>query len=146
MKILVIDGPNLNLLGQREKDLYGATDYAALCKELDAYAQSRGAAVEHFQSNHEGALIDKIHGAAADALIINAGGLTHTSVSLRDALSARRLPAVEVHITNIYAREDFRQKSLLSAVCTAVLCGFGTEGYRYAIDFLTKDRDKKGSR
>jgi 3-dehydroquinate dehydratase-2 len=138
MKILVLNGPNLNLLGTREKELYGGVSYDAMCKTLDAFAKERGVTLEHFQSNHEGALIDKIHAAKVDAFIVNAGGLTHTSVSLRDALAARALPAVEAHITNIYAREEFRQKSLLSGVCTAVICGMGIEGYKYAIDFLAK--------
>jgi len=140
MKILILNGPNLNLLGQREESVYGKADCAALCKELDAHAKRLGAEVEHFQSNHEGALIDAVQSAKADALIINAGGLTHTSVSLRDALAARRLPSVEVHISNIYAREEFRQKSLLSGAVTAVICGMGFNGYKYAMDFLVKGK------
>lgn len=138
MKILVLNGPNLNLLGSREKDIYGRADYNELCKTLDGYASGR-AALEHFQSNHEGMLIDKIQTTDADALIVNMGGYTHTSVSIRDALAARGLPAVEVHISNIYAREEFRQKSLISGVCKAVICGMGFDGYKFAVDFLVKN-------
>lgn len=136
MKILVLNGPNLNMLGQREKSVYGSLDYDALIRELTAFAKQKKCALECFQSNHEGALIDKIHQSDCDAIVLNAGGLTHTSVALRDALSSISKPAVEVHISNIYAREDFRHRSLLSAVCAGVICGLGFEGYKYAIDFL----------
>jgi 3-dehydroquinate dehydratase-2 len=139
MKILILNGPNLNLLGKREKELYGNAGYTALCSDLEKYAKKYGADTEQFQSNHEGEIIDKIHLTDADAIIINAGGLTHTSVSIRDALAACKISVVEVHITNIYAREKFRQKSLLSGVCTAVVCGMGTDGYKYAIEYLVKN-------
>lgn len=138
MKILVINGPNLNMLGQREKYIYGTQDYTALCNLLNGRAKDAGAKIELFQTNHEGEIIDKIQDTNADAIIINAGGYTHTSVSIRDALSARCLPAVEVHISNIYAREEFRQKSLITGVCTASVIGMGFEGYIFALDFLVK--------
>ncbi len=137
LKILLINGPNLNLLGTREPEVYGHTTLAQIEAAAISQAQAAGAALVCFQSNHEGALIDRIHAArteSVDAIVINPGGLTHTSVALRDALSAVAIPFIEVHISNIHQREVFRQHSYLSAVARGVVCGLGTGGYRAAID------------
>src|SRR5262249_2573365 len=116
MKILVLHGPNLNLLGEREPDVYGRTTLAEIDAKLRELGSKRGATVESFQSNHEGALIDRIQAArrSHQAIIINPGGLTHTSVALRDALAATTLPVVEVHLSNVYAREEFRHHSYVA--------------------------------
>ena len=142
IKLLLLNGPNLNLLGTREPEVYGSITL----KEIEAAAQlqatSANAECQSFQSNHEGALIDRIHAAKAeqvDAIIINPGGLTHTSVALRDALTAVAIPFIEVHISNIHQRESFRQHSYLSGVAKGVICGLGTDGYRLAIDFALKN-------
>jgi 3-dehydroquinate dehydratase-2 len=134
-QIHVIHGPNLNLLGTREPDVYGHTTLEEINGELTAVAKERGAQLAFFQSNHEGALIDRIQEAAtvADGILINPGGLTHTSVSLRDALAATSLPVVEVHVSNVYARESFRQHSHVSAVALGVVSGFGPRSYRYGL-------------
>lgn len=135
-RILLLNGPNLNLLGQREPERYGQAtlaDTVARCRDL---AGRLGAALDDFQSNHEGALVDRIHAAASDgttAIIINAGGYTHSSVALRDALLGVGLPFFEVHISNIHAREAFRQHSLLADAAAGVLVGCGTDGYLLAL-------------
>ncbi len=145
MKILLLNGPNLNLLGTREPQLYGATTLAeveAMCREL---AAGHGATLEAFQSNHEGALIDRIHAArgdGVDAIVINPGGLTHTSVALRDALVGVAIPFIELHVSNVYAREPFRHDSFLSAVAKGVLAGFGVDGYRMALLHLLRGAGK----
>lgn len=139
MKILVLNGPNLNLLGTREPQVYGATTLAEVEAMLHALASARGAELECFQSNHEGGLIDRIHaarGAGVDAIVINPGGLTHTSVALRDALAGVALPFVEVHISNVHRRETFRHRSYLAGIALAVLAGFGADGYRIAVEHL----------
>jgi 3-dehydroquinate dehydratase II len=139
MKILVLNGPNLNLLGTREPQTYGATTLAEVEAGLLELGASRGAEVRCFQSNHEGALIDRIHAArveAVDAIVINPGGLTHTSVALRDALAGVAIPFVEVHISNVHRRETFRHHSYLSGIALAVLAGLGTDGYRLALTHL----------
>ncbi len=136
--LLLINGPNLNLLGSREPEVYGATTLAEIEQAAAAQAQGMGAKLVHFQSNHEGELIDRIHaarGEGVDAIVINPGGFTHTSVALRDALAGVAIPFVEVHISNIHKRESFRHHSYLSDVAAGVVCGFGTDGYRYAIEF-----------
>lgn len=136
MKILLINGPNLNLLGTREPQTYGKTTLAELEASMGAAAAAAGATLRCFQSNHEGALIDRIHAArveAVEAIVINPGGLTHTSVALRDALAGVAIPFIEVHISNVHAREAFRHRSLLSDVATGVLAGFGVDGYRMAL-------------
>ena len=136
--LLLINGPNLNLLGTREPEVYGATSLAEIEKAAVAQAQETGATLTHFQSNHEGELIDRIHaarGEGIDAIVINPGGFTHTSVALRDALAGVAIPFVEVHISNIHKRESFRHHSYLSDIATGVVCGFGVDGYRYAIAF-----------
>ncbi len=141
MKILLLNGPNLNLLGMREPQTYGTTTLAeveAMCLRI---AGEHGAMLEAFQSNHEGALIDRIHAARGDgveAIVINPGGLTHTSVALRDALAGVAIPFIEVHISNVHAREAFRQHSFLSGIAKGVLAGFGVDGYRMALSHLLR--------
>ncbi len=142
-KLLLLNGPNLNLLGSREPEVYGKTTLADIEAAALAQAADAGASLACFQSNHEGALIDRIHAARSegvDAIVINPGGLTHTSVALRDALAGVAIPFVEVHISNIYQREAFRHHSFLSAIALGTICGLGTEGYRFAIDFALKKR------
>lgn len=142
-KLLLLNGPNLNLLGTREPAVYGATTLADIEQAASAQAQAAGAEIACFQSNHEGALIDRIHAArqeGVDAIVINPGGLTHTSVALRDALAGVDIPFVEVHISNIYKREEFRHHSFLSAIAQGTICGLGVDGYRFAIDFALKQR------
>ncbi|HEX7648870.1 MAG TPA: type II 3-dehydroquinate dehydratase [Noviherbaspirillum sp.] len=140
-KLLLINGPNLNMLGTREPEVYGSTTLADIEQAAAAQAAAAGASLASFQSNHEGALIDRIQQArqdAVDAIVINPGGLTHTSVALRDALAAVDIPFVEVHISNIHKREAFRHHSYLSGIAVGVICGLGVEGYRAAIDFALK--------
>ncbi len=141
--LLLLNGPNLNLLGTREPEVYGATTLAQVEQAASEQAAAAGARLLCFQSNHEGALIDRIHaarGEAVDAIVINPGGLTHTSVALRDALAGVAIPFIEVHISNIYQREAFRHHSFLSAIARGTICGLGIEGYRLAIDFVLKTR------
>ncbi len=140
-KILLVNGPNLNLLGTREPEVYGLTTLADIERAAFEQAQAAGAALVSYQSNHEGALIDRIHDArkeGVDAIVINPGGLTHTSVALRDALAGVAIPFVEVHISNVHQREAFRHHSFLSAIAVGVICGLGVEGYRAAIEFALK--------
>ena len=134
--ILVLHGPNLNLLGTREPHLYGHTTLDDIDQDLLRYGHELGVTVETFQSNGEGALIDRIHQARqrAQALIVNAGGYTHTSVALRDALAGVGLPVIEVHLTNLAAREEFRHRSLLAPVCVGQITGLGAFGYRLALE------------
>ena len=139
MKILVLNGPNLNLLGTREPQTYGATTLLQLEAGLHTLAAERGAALDCFQSNHEGALIDRIHAArleSVDAIIINPGGLTHTSVALRDALAGVAIPFIELHISNVHKREEFRHHSYLSGIAVAVIAGLGVAGYALALRFV----------
>lgn len=140
-KILVLHGPNLNLLGLREPHVYGSTTLADLDARLQARGKELGVDVHCFQSNHEGALIDALHEArtTAKAVIINPGGYTHTSVALRDAISAISIPVVEVHISNVYAREEFRHKSLISAVCKGKISGLGWKSYLLALEYLAAE-------
>jgi 3-dehydroquinate dehydratase II len=136
--ILLINGPNLNLLGTREPAIYGSTTLADIERAAAVQVTAAGAAFGYFQSNHEGALIDRIHAAKTDgvnAIVINPGGLTHTSVALRDALAAVAIPFVEVHISNVHQREAFRQHSYLSGIATGVICGLGVDGYAAALEF-----------
>ena len=137
-QIQVIHGPNLNLLGTREPEIYGRTSLDEINAELAAVAKERGSDVEFFQSNHEGALIDRIQEAIswADAILINPGGLTHSSVSLRDALAATGLPVVEVHLSNVFAREEFRRHSTVSGIAIGVVSGFGPASYRLGLHAL----------
>lgn len=144
MKILVINGPNLNLLGVREKEIYGEKSYAELCAFIDACCAEEGAACEIFQSNHEGAIVDRIQQAygSEDAIVINPAAYTHTSVAILDALRAVALPAVEVHLSRLSGRESFRQISYISPACEKTIEGKGFEGYREAIRFLTREKKK----
>ena len=139
--LLLLNGPNLNLLGTREPEVYGASTLADIESAAQAQAQAAGASLSCFQSNHEGALIDRIHAArteGVDAIVINPGGLTHTSVALRDALAGVAIPFVEVHISNIHKREAFRHHSYVSAVAQAVICGCGTQGYVLALERMAQ--------
>lgn len=141
MKILVINGPNLNFLGIREKNLYGANTYLDLCNLINEHAKKKGIEIEVFQSNHEGAIVDKIQDAYfknVDGIIINAGAYTHTSIAILDALKSVQIKTVEVHITDINKREEFRKLSYIKEVATESIIGHGIQGYIEAIDFLTK--------
>lgn len=139
MKILVINGPNLNMLGIREPDIYGKQDFAALEAFIRRAAEECGAQVELFQSNHEGAIVDKIQWAYGkmDGIVINPAAYTHTSVAILDALKAVGLPAVEVHLSDVNAREEFRHISYAGMACEKSFIGMGFEGYRAAIQYLT---------
>lgn len=138
LKIGVLHGPNLNLLGTREPERYGTATLPEIEMELRAAGDALAATLEFFHSNHEGELIDWVQGARGrlDGLLVNAGGLTHTSVSLRDALLAASVPFVEVHLTNPYAREPFRQTSLLADAALGIVCGFGARSYRLGLEGL----------
>ena len=138
MKILVINGPNLNMLGIREPGIYGAESYETLCARVRDYAAQRGIEVELYQSNHEGDLVDRIQAALGntDGIVINPGAYTHTSVALLDAVKAVSIPTVEVHISDVSAREDFRQISYIRAACAATISGHGLAGYTEAMDLL----------
>jgi 3-dehydroquinate dehydratase-2 len=136
MKLLIINGPNLNLLGVREKSIYGSESFENYLEKLKT--RYPDVTLAYFQSNIEGELINKLHqeGFSADGIILNAGGYTHTSIALADAISAITSPVMEVHISNIYARESFRHHSYLSSRCKGVICGLGMEGYRLAIEYF----------
>ena len=138
MKVLVINGPNLNMLGIREPEIYGRETYGDLVNKIETYCKEKGVCCEAYQSNHEGCLIDKIQEAYGrfDGIVINAGAYTHTSIAILDALKAVRLPAVEVHISKLNEREKFRQISYVSKACLKTITGLGTDGYLRAIDFL----------
>ena len=140
--ILVLNGPNLNLLGTRETDVYGSSTLDEIVAAVSAHAAARGAAVRHFQSNIEGELVDAIHAAAstgsgaADGIVLNAGAFTHYSIALRDAIAAVDVPVVETHLSNVHAREQFRHSSAIAAVCAGVVAGFGVTSYLLAVDAL----------
>ena len=142
MKILVINGPNLNMLGIREPDHYGRQTYADLVAKIQCHCEKKGIDVELFQSNHEGDLVDIIQGAygTADGIVINPGAYTHTSIAILDALKAVGIPAVEVHISKVEEREDFRQISYVRLACVKTITGHGTDGYIEAIDFLIEEK------
>ena len=145
MNILVINGPNLNMLGIREPDLYGKADYAALVQLVKETCAQEGIGVEIFQSNHEGAIVDKIQEAYGrkDGIVINPAAYTHTSVAILDALKAVAIPAVEIHISDVSQREDFRQISYAGKACIKTFMGIGLEGYRQAILYLKDYLEKQ---
>lgn len=145
MKILIINGPNINLLGLREPKIYGKRDYAALCDLIDKTCQSIGCEREIFQSNHEGAIVDKIQAAYGvfDGIVINPAAYTHTSIAILDALKAVAIPTVEVHISDINAREEFRKLSYVSLVAVKTFSGFGLEGYKMALEYLASYLNEK---
>ena len=144
--ILILNGPNLNLLGTRQPDVYGHTtlaDIEAMCRNK---ANALGVELGFGQSNHEGALVDEIHAAHGrfDGIILNAGAYTHTSVALRDAISSVELPMIELHLSNVHAREEFRHTSLLSAIAVGVICGFGAKGYGLALEAMVGHLETSG--
>ncbi len=147
-RILIINGPNMNLLGVREPELYGREDYAALVRLCEETCSARGASCECFQSNHEGAIIDKIQEArlTADGIVINAAGYSHTSVAILDALKAAGLPAVEVHVTDPAKREAYRRFSYVREACFATVARKGIAGYREAIELLLKLLEEQGAK
>lgn|SRR5690554_2382545 len=138
MKLLILSGPNLNLLGTREPEIYGSETLGDVERSLRELADQRGITLEFTQSNSEGALIDALHAARENCagVVFNPGGYTHTSVALRDAISAIAIPVVEVHLSNVHAREDFRKHSYLAPVCIGTISGFGTSSYRLGVDAL----------
>jgi 3-dehydroquinate dehydratase-2 len=138
MRILIINGPNLNLLGRREPEIYGSTSFEDYFNDLKN--RFSGIHLEYFQSNHEGAILDKLHdtGSKSDGIVINAGAYAHTSIALADAVAAIRTPAVEVHISNVFEREAYRHHSWLSAKCEGCIFGLGLEGYALAVEYLVR--------
>lgn len=137
-RVLVLHGPNLNLLGTREPEIYGRTTLADIHNDMEAQARAVNVQLESFQSNHEGGLIDRVQAARTegiDFIIINPGGYTHTSVALRDAFAAVQIPFIEVHLSNVHAREAFRRHSYFSDIAVGVICGLGASGYRLALDY-----------
>lgn len=142
MKILVINGPNLNMLGIREPDHYGKETYENLCEKIQKHCDSKNIEVKVYQSNHEGDLVDEIQNAYGkmDGIVINPGAYTHTSVAILDAVKSVNIPTVEVHISKVEEREDFRQISYVRLACIKTITGHGTDGYVEAIDFLTEGR------
>jgi 3-dehydroquinate dehydratase-2 len=147
-KLLLLNGPNLNLLGTREPEIYGRETLADVESALKTIATARGAEIDCFQSNHEGALIDRIHAArqaGVDAIVINPGALTHTSVALRDALAGVKISFIEVHLSNVHKREEFRHHSYLSGIADGVIIGFGVAGYTIAVNAVL-DRIAAGTK
>ena len=143
MNILVINGPNLNMLGIREPGLYGSGTYEALCDKIKAYCEEKNITVSFYQSNHEGALVDRIQNAyfeGVEGIVINPGAYTHTSIALLDAVKAVSIPTVEVHISKVEEREDFRQISYIRRACVATVTGKGFDGYLEAVDILTEKK------
>lgn len=145
MKLLIINGPNLNMLGIREKNLYGSQDYAALCDFVQQQAERLGVEVELFQSNHEGCIVDRIQQAwqKIDGIVINPAAYTHTSIAILDALKAVAIPAVEIHISDVKSREDFRQVSYAGKACIHTVMGQGLDGYRQAMVYLKNHLESK---
>lgn len=140
LKIQIINGPNLNLLGKREPDVYGNMDFESYFEKLKE--NFKGVELFYYQSNIEGEIINKLHeiGFSYDGIILNAGAYTHTSVALHDAIGAIKTPVVEVHISNVYAREEFRHKSLITSKCVGMIAGFGLEGYAMAMQYILKSK------
>ncbi|MBO5019222.1 MAG: type II 3-dehydroquinate dehydratase [Clostridia bacterium] len=145
MKILVLNGPNINMLGIREPDIYGADNYKKLCSDIEEHSKQKGFDVKLYQSNHEGDLVDEIQAAynVFDGIVINPAAYTHTSIALLDALKAVGIPTVEVHISDVASREDFRQISYVRAACKKTICGHGIKGYIEAIDYLLENYGEK---
>ena len=139
-KIIILNGPNLNLLGEREKNQYGNFTLKDIEKKCNEFADKNNIQLQFFQSNLEGEIVDKIQMSSKESngLIINAGGYTHTSVAIHDALKIIKIPIIELHISNIYNREEFRHKSLISKLAKGVICGFGEDGYLMALDAMNK--------
>ncbi|HEY6897262.1 MAG TPA: type II 3-dehydroquinate dehydratase [Rhodocyclaceae bacterium] len=136
-RVLVLHGPNLNLLGTREPELYGRTTLADIHAAMEARGRAAGVQIESYQSNHEGELIDRVQAARVEGIefiIINPGAYTHTSIALRDALAAVAIPFIELHLTNVHAREEFRRRSYFSDIAVGVICGLGAQGYELALD------------
>ncbi len=138
MKILVLNGPNINLLGKREPEVYGTATYADLEAAVREHAKTRGADVSFVQTNHEGELVTRIQNAVGvfDGMVLNPAAFTHTSIAILDALTACGLPTVEVHLSNIHKREEFRRRSVTAAGCAGQICGLGIKGYLLAVDYL----------
>ena len=146
MKLLIVNGPNINMLGIREKHIYGDRDYDALCRMIEGWAKELGCEVELFQSNHEGAIVDRIQQAyfdGTDGIVINPAAYTHTSVAILDALKAVSLPAAEVHISDVNAREPFRRLSYAGMACGAHFIGLGFDGYRRAMEWVMGEVDRQ---
>ena len=147
MKLLIINGPNLNLLGLREPAIYGKDNYQGLLEKIECHAKKRGITLETYQSNHEGCLVDRVQQAyfdKVDGIVINPGAYTHTSIALLDAVKSVGIPTVEVHISKVEEREDFRQISYIRAACVATITGHGTDGYTEAMDLLIARLEVKG--
>ena len=144
MQLLVINGPNLNMLGIREPEIYGHTTYPQLVEQIIAWGREEGFTTEVFQSNHEGTIVDKIQQAygRVDGIVINPGAYTHTSIAILDAVKAVQIPTAEVHISNVKEREDFRQVSYIRQACCFTVMGHGTDGYLEAIDYLAQNGGK----
>ena len=144
-KIIILNGPNLNLLGERERNQYGSFSLSEVEKNCEKFASKNNLIISFYQSNIEGEIVEKIQNSRKDqnGLIINAGGYTHTSVAIHDALKIIKFPIIELHITNIYNREDFRNKSLISNVAKGVICGFGVHGYIMALEAMRKYLDNE---
>ncbi|MBE6879921.1 MAG: type II 3-dehydroquinate dehydratase [Ruminococcaceae bacterium] len=142
MKILVMNGPNLNLLGEREPSVYGDNSLEAINERLKTQAENAGAEIDFYQSNHEGAIIDKLHEARTefDYVILNAGAYTHYSYAIRDAIAAIKIPVIEVHLSNVHSRDEFRHKSVISPVCKGVIAGFGEQSYVLALNYALTDK------
>jgi len=145
MRVLVINGPNLNLLGQREPSVYGNTGLDVLVKALKKYGEELGILVDHVQTNSEGELIDILHGAIGryEGIILNPGAYTHYSYAIRDAVASIDVPVLEVHISNIYAREEFRSRSVIAPVCVGQISGLGIYGYQLALDYFRRYYNEK---
>ncbi len=143
--ILVIHGPNINMVGVREKGIYGTESYDSINTRIQEQAQKLGLHVDIFQSNCEGAMIDKIHGAMGvyEGILINAGAYTHYSIAIRDAIKSVQIPTIEIHLSNVHAREEFRSKSVIAAVCVGQICGFGGDTYLLGLYALKNARHKE---
>ncbi len=145
MRILLLNGPNLNMLGKREPEIYGSITYEDLCNDLDAFAKNLGIELHFEQSNHEGVLVDLIQESQQkyEAIIFNAGAFTHYSIALHDAIKSVDVPCLEVHISNIHAREEFRHKSVLASACVGQICGLGFYSYKAALLYFAQSMQKE---